>query len=467
MAAPSRAAVASSSAGAAAESRSVFVLPVHGTIDQSMLYVFRRAFREIERTRPNAVILDLDTPGGRLAETREILQWLRSLPAETPVYAYVNPDAYSAGAILCLGTQGIFMSPGSNIGDALPILINPMSGNVQGVPDDIKEKMISPTRALVRGLAQENGYNVEIAEAMVDPDIEVTIGPVSCPPGKLLTLTAQEATAPVPPDGKPLLARAVVDSIEALLPLVDLAGARVRRFEEVGAERLARWITGLGPLLFGLAILALVIEFKTPGFGFFGITGIVLLAVYFFGHYVAGLAGYEEMLVVLVGIILLGIEIFVTPGFGVMGILGIALVALGSILALIPALPRPPVALPGLDAITLDAYLVGALWRTCLTAAVVILGGWFLGRLLPHTPLYRGLVLEAAVGTDRGVVAGSGRYDGYVGRTGTARTALRPAGIAEFGDERLDVVTSGDLIDPGSAVRIVHVEGTRVVVEAA
>jgi len=327
--------------------------------------------------------------------------------------------------------------------------------------------MISPTRALVRGLAQENGYNVEIAEAMVDPDIEVTIGPVSCPPGKLLTLTAQEATAPVPPDGKPLLARAVVDSIEALLPLVDLAGARVRRFEEVGAERLARWITGLGPLLFGLAILALVIEFKTPGFGFFGITGIVLLAVYFFGHYVAGLAGYEEMLVVLVGIILLGIEIFVTPGFGVMGILGIALVALGSILALIPALPRPPVALPGLDAITLDAYLVGALWRTCLTAAVVILGGWFLGRLLPHTPLYRGLVLEAAVGTDRGVVAGSGRYDGYVGRTGTARTALRPAGIAEFGDERLDVVTSGDLIDPGSAVRIVHVEGTRVVVEAA
>lgn len=446
--------------------RAVFVLPVKGTIDQSMLYVFRRAFREIDRIKPSAVILEMDTPGGRLAETREILQWLRSLRPDTPVYSFVNPDAYSAGAILCLGTQRIFMSPGSNIGDALPILINPLSGNVQQVPEDIREKMISPTRALVRGLAQENGYNVDLAEAMVDPDRSFEAGPVKCPAGKLLTLTAQEAAALVPPDNKPLLAAAVVSSLDELLPLVDLKGARVVRFEEVGAERLARWITGLGPLILGLAVLAIFIEVKTPGFGIFGISGIVLLTIYFFGHYVAGMAGYEEIVLVMIGVILLAIEVFVIPGFGVVGLLGIGLIMTGSILALIPMLPTRVPALPGIDAVGVDQYVVGALWRTCLTALVVVAGAWVLGKVLPRTPAYQKLILQASVSTERGVVVGAGRYDGYVGRTGTARTALRPAGTAEFGDERLDVVTTGDLVEKGAPIRIVRVEGNRVVVEA-
>lgn len=457
---------AADSQSSTASGRTVFVLPVSGTIDQSMLYIFRRAFRDIERTKPSAVILELDTPGGRLAETREILQWLRSLRPGIPVYSFVNPDAYSAGAILCLGTQRIFMSPGSHIGDALPILINPLSGNVQAVPEDIREKMISPTRALVRGLAQENGYSVDLVEAMVDPDRSFEAGPVSCPKGKLLTLTAHEAVAPVPPDNKPLLASAIVNSLDELLPLVDLKGARVVRFEEVGAERLARWITGLGPLILGLAVLAIFIEIKTPGFGIFGITGIVLLTVYFFGHYIAGMAGYEEIVVVLIGVILLAIEVFVIPGFGVVGLLGIGLIMVGGILALIPMLPTRVPALPGIDPVGVDQYVVGALWRTCMTAAVVVTGAWLLGKILPRTPVYQKLVLQASVSTERGVVAGSGKYDGYVGRTGTARTDLRPAGTAEFGDERLDVVTSGDLITKGSPIRIVRVEGNRIVVEA-
>lgn len=452
-------------AAAPTGTKTVFVLPVKGTIDQSMLYIFRRAFRDIKRLQPAAVILDLDTPGGRLLETQEILQWMGSLKPSIPVYAYVNPSAYSAGAILCLGTQRIFMSPGSHIGDALPILVNPLSGGVQEVPADIREKMISPTRALVRGLAQDNGHNVALAEAMVDPDRGFEGGPLKCPVGELLTLTAQEATALLPPDNKPLLASAVVAALDDILPLVDLPGARLVRFEEVGFERLARWITGFGPLLLGLAVLALFIEFKTPGFGVFGISGIALLSLYFFGHYIAGMAGYEEMLIVFVGLALLAVEILVIPGFGVIGILGIVLVLVGSILALVPALPTHLPSLPGSDTLSLDSYVIGALWRTCTSAGVVVVGVWLLSRILPRTPVYRKLVLQSALGHERGFVTGGGRYEHYVGRTGVARSDLRPAGTAEFGSERVDVVTSGDLIQRDRPIRVLRVEGNRIVVE--
>ncbi|MBN2450462.1 MAG: nodulation protein NfeD [Lentisphaeria bacterium] len=447
--------------------RTVFVLPVQGTIDQGMLYVFRRAFREVERIAPAAVILDLDTPGGKLEETREIIQWMRSTKQRIPVYAYVNPDAYSAGAIISLGANRIFMSPAGNIGDAMPILINPLNGGIQELPEDIREKMISPTRALVRGLAQENGYNVDMAEAMVDPDREFILGEVSCPKGELLTLTSKEATSPVPPDGKPLLAAALVRDIPELLEHVDLAGARVARFEEVGAERLARWITGLGPLLLALGVLGLFIEFKTPGFGVFGVTGIVLLCIYFFGHYVAGLAGYEEILLVFAGLCLLAIELFLIPGFGVVGVLGIILILTGSLLALIPVVPTDVPALPGIAPITWDSFVLGALWKFCVTAAIVAVGGWLISRLFPKTSVYHKLVLESSLSREQGFVNAAGKFDGYLGQVGLARTSLRPAGTAEFGDQRLDVVTSGDMIGRGARIKVVHVEGNRVVVEAA
>jgi len=447
--------------------RKVFVLPVKGTIDQSMLYIFRRAFREIERMQPDAVIVELDTPGGRLLETREIIQWLRSLKPRIPVYAFVNPNAYSAGAIICLGTTQIFMCPAAHIGDAMPILINPLSGGVQELPEEIREKMISPTRALVRGLAQENGYDENLAEAMVDPDREFKAADVSCPKGELLTLTSQEAVSLVPPDNRPLLASALVNDIPELLEHVNLAGAQIVRFDEVGAERLARWITGLGPLLLGLAVLALFIEFKTPGFGIFGISGIILLCIYFFGHYIAGLAGYEEIILVFVGIALLAIEVLVIPGFGIIGIMGIILIVGGSIMTLIPVIPTNVPVMPGIENISIDSLVMTALYKFSTTSVLVVIGAWLLGKILPKTHAYHKLILGKTLEPSQGFVIAAGRFDMYLGRTGSARTALRPAGTGQFETERLDVVTSGDHIDKGATIRVIRVEGNRIVVEAA
>ena len=445
------------------------MLPIKGPIDKALLFVFRRAFRDVSRLKPAAVVIDLDTPGGGLSQTEEIISWMRSV--ETPIYAFVNPRARSAGAIISLGADRIYMAPGSRIGSAMPIMMNPLSGATQDMPEGLNEKILSDTRALVRGLAQENEYDEEVAMAMVDRSREFFIGDRAvCSEDELLNLTAKDAIEIIPPRTKPLLATAIVDDVDGLLDHVGLAGARTVRFEEEASERLARWITAIGWLLLPLGALGLYIEIKTPGFGLPGILGVALLTVYFFGHYVGGLAGIEDIVLVVIGFVLLAVEAFVIPGFGVTGVLGILCIAAGLVMGLVPHIPESPVGLPAME--TLDAsgmvadYLRSALLKLGLSGAVGVVGAYLLGKILPKTSLYRSLVLDATLARDDGYVSGGGvGYASYVGHEGLAMTALRPAGTVVFGDERLDVISSGDLIPKGAAVVVTEVRGTSIVVE--
>lgn len=445
----------------------VYVLPISGPIDKGMLIVFRRAFREAERTRPDAIVIELDTPGGGLAETREIIAWIRAQRKNSPVYAFVNPDALSAGAIISLGTDAIFMSSSATIGSAMPILINPMGSGVVELPADVKEKILSSVRAMVRSLAQENGYNEDLAEAMVDPTKEFKVGDVVVSEaGKLLNLTAQEAVRVIEPETKPLLARAIVEDLPGLLKEAGLEGAVVTRFEEESADRLARWITLLGPLLLAAGLLGVYIEFRTPGIGLPGVLGAVCLGVYFFGHYVAGLAGWEDLALMVIGLVLLAVEIFVLPGFGIAGIAGIGCLGLGAFMALIPRLPKL-VPIEGMNEPSLTSHFTEiALRNLTITMLLVVLFAWLLSKYLPKTSFYHALVLETGLSNADGYVASnSAKYSQFLGQEGVARTMLRPAGTAEFGSERLDVVSTGDLVPQGTRIRVVRVEGGRIVVE--
>lgn len=449
----------------AATGKRVFVLPIEGPIDKGMLYVFRRAFREAENTSPAAIVIELNTPGGAIRDTQEIISWIRSQQKRCPVYAFVNPEAISAGAMISLSTKAIYMAPTSSIGDAMPILMTP-GGGIQELDDDHKEKMRSYIRGMVRGLAQENGYSEDLAEAMVDPDKEFTIGDtVVCPKGKLLTLTSKEAIRVIPPRTTPLLATAIVEDLPELLEKVGLANAQVVRFEEEKADRLARWITLFGPILFSLGMIGIFIEMRTPGFGLPGIAGGICLGIYFFGHYVAGLAGWEDMALIMVGLVLLALEIFVIPGFGIAGISGIACIVIGAFMALIPHLPTA-IPLEGVDLPGQGRYVDAALRNLLISFVLIGLLAWLASRILPRTRLYSALVLEGGLSNADGYVASDvERYRTFLGQEGVARTMLRPSGSAVFGDERLDVVTSGDLVPKGSRVRVIRVEGGRVVVE--
>ncbi len=450
-------------------SDSVFVLPVEGAIDKGMLMVFRRAFREAKALSPKAIILEIDTPGGGLTETREIIDWIRaSKKRGCPVYAYVKQDALSAGAMLCLSSTAIYMSESAIIGSAMPIALSPLGGGVQDLPADVKEKMLSAVRAMVVGLAQENGHREDIAVAMVDPNHpDLKDGDkVLCPTGQLLNFTARDATRISTVDGRPLLAAAMVSSLEMVLEAIDLTDARVQRFQPEGADILARLITAIGPLLLGLGILGLWLEFKTPGFGIFGIAGIGLLVVYFFGHYVAGLAGAEEMLLVLLGIILLAVEIFLIPGFGFTGVAGIICILLGAGLAVIPQLPTVT-PLPEVEPISILTYLVVAMRSLLFTIIVCFGGAWLLGRYLPKTSIYQKLIIAGGLDAGPGYAGLEAQArQSLLGQYGKSLTVLRPAGIILLAGQRVDVVADGEFIGKGTEVEVIAVNGASVVVRA-
>ncbi len=432
----------------------VYVIPIRGVIEPALVYVIRRGVAEAERARAAAVIFKMDTPGGTVDSAQQIVQTLQYLTV--PTFTFVERNALSAGAHIALATKHIYMAPGSSIGAATPLMMT-LTGGVQELPEDVREKMSSAYASMVRAAAQLGGHDPELAEAMVRREKEYKVGEeIVSRAGELLTLTNEEAARVFPGREGPLLSRGTVRDFDALLEKIGFAGAEVREMEVTAAERLARFIAALSPLFLIAGALGLYIEFRTPGFGLPGILGLICLAIHFWGHHIAGLTGTEDLLIFAIGLALLLVEIFVTPGFGVLGATGIALMLAGLLLGMVHRPPAGPWLPPLSD-------FGGPLRRLAIAVLGTIVGGALLGRLLPHTPLFRRLALAAATARSEGFAAAPDRPE-WVGRTGVAATALRPAGVVRIAGERLDVVSEGGFVEAGAPVRIVRVEGSRVFV---
>ena len=430
-----------------------YVIPINGEIERGLVYVIRRGVSEAVSRKADAIILEMNTPGGRIDSTEEIIKILEGI--NVPVITFVNQRAISAGAIISLATDEIYMKPGSTIGDAMPIILNQ-----QDMPADRKEKMVSYVAAMVRGIAEKKGHNVDLAESMVRIEKEFKIGDeVICPAGELLTLTSYQAEKKYGKDKKPLLSSGSVENLDELLKKLGLDNASVKTLEVSYAEKVARWIdmTAVSGLLLALGLLALYLEFKTPGFGVFGISGIILLAIWFWGHNVAGLAGFEEIALFLLGVILLAVEIFFIPGFGITGISGIVLMVTALVLAMVQHYPGgnwyPPV-----------THLEEAATSLGLALTICAVGVGVLARFLPETALFQRIMLTSSVAKEKGYQAGASN-DNLVGEKGVADTDLRPAGIAIISGKRQTVVSRGDFIDAGSRIIIVKTKGNRIVVD--
>lgn len=432
----------------------VYVVPVRGQIEGALLYVLRRGIAEAERQHAAAIVLVMDTPGGTLAAAGDIVRSIQR--AQPPVYTFVEKDAFSAGAIIALATKGIYMAPGSVIGDALPIMMTPFGG-VQEMSEGLEEKAVSAVSALVRSAAQNAGHDPELAEKMVRRELEYKVGDdVVSPAGRLLTLTADEAARPRP-DGKPLLSAGTAADLPAVLEQLGLAGRRVVELEITSTERLARLVAAAAPILMIVGFLGLYIEFKTPGFGLPGILGATCLALFFWGHHIAGLAGLEDLLVFAVGIALILVEIFLIPGFGFAGLFGIALVFVSLIGAMVRFVPGSE----SLGPVWTD--LQWPIFKTGIALVGTGAGVLLLGRFLPRSRLFGRLALSSATSAAAGYTAAPDA-SALVGKTGTAITALHPAGSARFDGERFDVVTSGEFLPAGAPVQIVEAHGNRIVV---
>ena len=424
----------SAAATAAAGQEHVIRVPVSGTVEMGLAPFIERTIEEAEADGAAAVVLEIETPGGRVDAAERITSAISR--AELPVYAYVNLHAYSAGAMIALATERVFMRDGAVMGAATP---------VDGSGTKGSEKIVSAMRARMRALAEARGLDPAVAEAMVDEEIAIE-GVVD--EGRLLTLTTSEAVA--------LGYATAVDDWAGVMEVLELEQAPVNEATVNWAERLVRFLTNpvIAPFLLSLGFLGLIVEIKSAGFGLAGIAGLLSLAMFFGAHLVLGLAGAEDLILVLAGIVLILVEVFVIPGFGIFGVLGgLALVG-GIVLAQVGAYPTGADFAQAGTVLTVSTLLVGvAAWLILRS----IPGSWRLKR--------SGVLLPESTDRDEGYTSADVRSD-LEGAVGVAITALRPAGVGLFQDERMDVVSESEWIEEGTRIRIISAEGYRHLVRA-
>ncbi len=439
-----------------------YVIPIEGMIERGLHYAVRRGLNEARDNNAGAVVIDMDTLGGKLQSAEEIIHLLLDL--DMPTYTYVRRDAISAGAMISLATDEIYMAPASRIGDAMPIMMSPLpTGGAQAVPEDLKPKIMSPTLAMVRATSQAKGHDTELAEAMVDPDFVYKIGDeILCDEGELVTLTNQEAERLVGEgdEQRPLLSSGTFDTFDAFLEHVGLKDTEIVRIEITPAEKIARAIEGfpLSGILLALGLLGLYIEFKTPGFGFPGAGGLVCLAVWFWGHNIAGLAGTSELILFLLGVTLLIVEIFIIPGFGLAGIAGLLAIVLALFFGMIEQIPGRPAF--SVDGEQMQLAIMNMGFAFVMTLAL----GAALATILPRTSAFNRLVLAREL--DNTISTGDAQTpESLVGTTGVALTPLRPSGIGRFGTDRRDVVAQGEFIEQGDSIVVAEAHGNRIVVD--
>lgn len=414
----------------------VYKIPIEGTIDRGLAPYVRRVLEEAQNA--DAIILEVNTLGGLVDAAIQIRDAL--LNTETPTIAFINKRAISAGALISLATTHIVMTPGATIGAATPVQLD-MSGEA----NPVNEKYVSYFRSEMRATAEQTGRRGDIAEAMVDADYEIE---GLSPKGKLLTLTTQDAL-------RYDIAEHQAATIQEVLEKYDLAEAQIIETQINWAESLVRLLTNplVSSLLMMFGFLGLFIEFRTPGFGVGGTVGLVCLGLFFWGHFLVRLAGWEELILFTAGIILLLIEILVIPGFGVVGILGILAILTSLALSMVGRFELLTFQDIQSALSKVTAALVGSIILT-----IVLL------KFLPRTSVGRQVILRDTQERGQGYISQSSDQHHLVGMIGVTLTPLHPSGTMALDDRRYDVVSEGGFIDKNTQVKIVEVEGARIVV---
>lgn len=448
----------------------VYIIPVKGAVDLGLSGFIRRILSEAQEAGASAIILEIDTFGGRVDAAVEIVGFLEKVKP-IPTIAFIDDHAWSAGALISLGCEKIIMSPGSSIGSAEPRAIGFI-----GKDEITDEKTISAIRAKFKSLAEENNHPVNLALAMVDKDFElkqvklkdemkilttqeleeikpnyaqkdIQIIKTVNPKGKLLNLTALEA--------KQLgLAQDILSSRMQVLNFLKLEKPPLKETNPNWSERLVRFLTHpiVSPLLLVLGFLGIFFELQIPGWGVSGTLGAVCLGLFFWGHYLVGLANWTEVIIFILGILLLLLEIFVIPGFGITGIAGITFILAGVYLSLI-----------GHPFFTSKAQLSQAVYilsfAIIVTFGVIVLS-W---KFLPKTGFWRRVVLDFSETKKTGFQS-SASFESYLGKTGRTASPLRPTGRAIIDGETLDVITEGEFIESNKEIKVLKVEGNKIIV---
>lgn len=455
----------------------VAIVPIVDEIDVRNVALVRRAVKEIKAQKPDLVLFEIDTPGGRVDYMIAIGEAIMSL-SPIPTASYVRPQgsglsgAISAGAYIAIACKKLYMHPGTVIGASAPVI--PTGEGMKPV----EEKGVSAIREKFRALADQNGYPANLMVAMVDIDVELFEVTVDgrkrfLTPGEIEKLKEEGKRFDVP--SVPFNAKdkllTLTDRQVAEAGMGKVASTRADIYQEHGlsspaetridpswSENLAGFLTtGMMPmLLLAVGVIGLWVEFKTPGFGIPGAVGIAALGLWLFGHHLVGLAEVGDIALVVFGLVLILVELFFFPGVGFLVIPGILCVLAGLILSLqgftIPDVQGAPW--------EVDIFF-GSIGRILSSLAMGMVGFLIVLRFLPKVPMANRLVLETAIAGGAPVAAGT---ESLAGKKGHASTPLRPGGKAELEGQIVDVVAEGEFVAQGEPVEVLRVEGMRVVV---
>jgi membrane-bound serine protease (ClpP class) len=419
----------------------VMVMEIRTDIDPRMLRYVTLALEHAEETQADYVIVDMDTYGGVLTDAKEIVDLIMAY--KKPIWVFINSDAASAGALISIACDSIYMTPGATIGAATVVT----GEGGQAAPDKYQSYM----RSIMRSTAETNGRDPRIAEGMVDE--RVVIDSVK-QAGKVITLTTTEALASGYCEAK-------VESIEEILKRNKVINYDLDRFHLGPVERVIAFF--LNPFISGLLILIIIggiyFELQTPGIGFPLFAAVIALVLYLVPYYLNGLAEYWEILALLVGLVLIILELFVIPGFGVAGIAGIALTIMSLVLIMLNN-----------DFFNFDFVPLGDIVVALFSALGGITGGvlmlFLVGPKLTKTRAFQNIALNDTQEKSQGYTSNTFPSD-IVGQRGTAYTILRPSGKVQIAGKLYDADTRGDYIEKGDAVEVIAAEGASLRVKKA
>jgi len=416
--------------------RDVYIIYIDGPIDNGLATYVERGVKAAVDSQARGILFHIDTFGGLVDAADQIRKTILDSPL--PTVAFIDKNAASAGALISLACDSIYMAPGASIGAAT--VVDGADGS------KASEKMQSYMRGLMRATAEANGRDPRYAEAMVDESIAIE-GVVA--EGKLLTLSTREAIQLGIANGEML----TISELREFLGWQDAAKVDIK---QSWAESTLRFLSNpvVSSLLMMMMLGGLYFELQTPGFGFAGTISAVGAVMFFSPLYIMGLAESWEIVLFVIGVVLLITEIFIIPGFGVAGILGISAIIFSLGAALIGNIG---LAFPELHLIS------NAIWTLAITLVLTILLISSLARYMPDSRLMSKLILQASTDTASGYLSYTA-HDELVGQIGTSLNALRPSGTVSIDGKRVDVVSDGDFIDKGQSVRVVQVLGSKVIV---
>ena len=394
----------------------------------------KKAIKKAGDEGASLIILELDTPGGLLSSALSIKNYI--IESDIPVVAYINKNALSAGALISLSCEAIYMSDGSIIGAATPVY---MKGNEI---EKAGEKEISAMRAAMRSSAERSKKNVRIAEAMVDETIILSKrnDGIDLDDKTLLTLSVEEALKVNIADGK---ANSIIDIIK----LRNLSeNSTIKNLEEEKYDYILRFLINPAVLsaLISIGIIGVYIELKTPGFGIGGVISIIAFSIFFFAQVFVGESGFLAPAIFFLGIVLLAIEIFVIPGFGITGILGILGIVAGIFMSF------------GINNI---AQAVLVVFVSLIADIILII---ILARFILKSKGFKNIV---ALETDTAGYHSSVSYDNLLGCEGITDTFFRPSGNIIINDKKYDAITEGEFINKGAKIKVILVEGNKIVIK--